>query len=431
MKSFIVSIVFLLIGIVGYSQSQMANYYSEQGKELYEESSYEDAIEQFEKALEKDPNHADALYYLGYSHYNLENYSKAVEFFNKLEKADPKYKAWYFYLRGKSNTQIGKLAEAGKDYQIFLNRFGKSHSLEIYHHKAAYLKYYAEKSIEVRNRKNTMAEPINLGSRVNSISDDMMPQIDPTGTKLYFTSERKGGLDNLDEDELNDWGSDLYFVEKVNGQWGEAKLLPEPINSYDSDGTSTFSPDGQIMIYVKCGNDGVGSCDLYMCELEGNTWSKPTNMGNVVNSDDWDSQPSLSADGQTLAFVSGKAGSYDDGMDIYISRKNKFGQWGIPQNAGSNINTPFAEKSPYLATDGKTMYFSSEGHPGFGDMDLFVSVFEDGKWSEPKNLGAPLNSAGEDTYFTISASGEGAYFASDRSGAVSYTHLTLPTIYSV
>ena len=244
----------------------------------------------------------------------------------------------------------------------------------------------------------------------------MMPQVDPTGTKLYFTSERKGGFDNLDEDEQNDWGEDLYFVEKNNGKWGEAKLLPEPINSYDADGTSTFSSDGQIMIYVKCDDDGIGSCDLYMCELEGNIWSEPMNLGNVVNSDDWDSQPSLSADGRTLAFVSTKSGSYDDGMDIYISRKNKFNEWGIPQNAGPTINTPFGEKSPYLAPDGKTMYFSSEGHPGYGDYDLFVSVFEDGSWSEPKNLGAPLNSAGQDTYFTISASGEGAFFASDRNG---------------
>ena len=114
--------------------------------------------------------------------------------------------------------------------------------------------------------------------------------------------------------------------------------------------------------------------------------------------------------------MSSREGSYDGSMDLFMTRRNEFGQWGPAQNLGPTINTPAGDKSPYLAPDGKTLYFSSEGHPGFGDYDIFVSVFEDGKWSTPRNLGAPLNSSGKDSYFTISASGEGAYFASDRSG---------------
>jgi len=146
-----------------------------------------------------------------------------------------------------------------------------------------------------------MPEPQNLGKGINTISDDMMPQIDPTGSRLYFSSSRKGGFDKIDKDEENDWGEDLYFIEKVNGKWGQANLLPEPINSYNNDGTSTFSADGQQMIYVKCNEKGgIGSCDLYHAVLEGTQWAQPTNMGNVVNHEDWDSQPTLSSDGYTL-----------------------------------------------------------------------------------------------------------------------------------
>lgn len=413
-------IVFLIIlSLNGYwltAQSQMANFYFEKGKEFYNEDDYNAAIEQLQKALEKDAQHADALCYLGYAYFDIEEYQKVIEVYDRLDVADPNYSVWYRYIKGKTNILLGNMEAAVDDFDQFLKRYSQKPSLQSYHHKAAYKKYYAEKAIEVRAQKSLMPEPKNLGKMINTVSDDMMPQIDPTGKLLYFTSSRQGGMDKIDEDEELDWGEDLYYAEKTSAGWGEPQLLPEPINSYDNDGTSTFLADGQQMIYAKCGDDGIGSCDLWASSLEGTTWSNPANLGNVVNSEDWDSQPTLSADGSTLIFVSTRAGAYDESMDLYMSKKNKFGQWGPAQNMGATINTPFGEKSPYLAPDGKTLYFASEGHPGFGDYDLFVSVLSDGEWSEPINLGAPLNSKGEDTYFSISASGEGAYFASDRGG---------------
>ncbi len=400
-----------------FAQSQMANYHFDQGKAYYDEDDYAAAIDELLIALEKDATHADALCYLGYAYYDTDEHAKVVEVYQKLEKAHPDYWAWYLYLKGNANTSLGKHEAAAIDYQKFIDNYSAAADRVSYHHQAAYKMAYAKGVNAVRSKKSQMPQPINLGAGVNTISDDMMPQINPTGTRLYFTSSRQGGMDDIDEDEENDWGEDLYFIETKGTGWGRPQLLPEPINTYDNDGTSTFSADGQQLIYVKCGDDGIGSCDLWTCELNGTTWSKPSNLGNVVNDEEWDSQPSLSADGQSLAFVSTRGGTYNGSMDIFISRKNKFGQWGVPVNAGTKINTPFGEKSPYLAPDGKTMYFASEGHPGFGDYDLFVTVFEGGEWTDPVNLGAPLNSSGEDTYFTISASGEKAYFASDRSGS--------------
>jgi outer membrane protein OmpA-like peptidoglycan-associated protein len=417
MKKTVLAMAMLLFTLLGYNQSQMANFYYEKGKELYDEGEYDAAIEEFNTALEKDADHLNSLCYLGYSLFEKENYREVVNTFDHLEKvADKNYWAWYLYLRGLANEALENWEQAVKDYDLFLERYSTAADRATYHHKAQSKRFYAQHAAKVRAAQSNMPQPVNLGKGVNSISSDVMPQINPTGDRLYFTSERKGGFDDKQEDE-NDWGEDIYFIENKGGQWGSPKLLPEPINSYNNDGTSTFSADGQQMIYVKCGEEGgIGSCDLWTCTLEGDQWTKASNLGNVVNSEDWDSQPSLSSDGNTIIFVSSRKGSYDGSMDLYMTRKNKFGQWGPPQNMGATLNTPFGEKSPYLAPDGKTLYFASEGHPGFGDYDIFVSVYEEGKWSEPKNLGAPLNSPGEDTYFTISASGEDAYFASNRSG---------------
>lgn len=418
MKSFTGVLFFVFMSVIGFSQAQMANFYYEKGKELYDEKEYEDAVDEFRSALEKDENHNNSLNYLGQSLIELGKSAEALEVFNKLDKAaEQDYWPWYLYLKGNLNSDLENWQTAVKDYDKFMEKYSKDADRIGFHHCAAYKKHYALNVEKVRAKKSNMSEPVNLGSEVNTISDDMMPQIDPKGNRLYFTSTRQGGFDKIDKDEPKDYGEDLYYSVKQNNTWSPAVLLPQPINTEDNDGAATFSADGQQMIYGKCGEeDGVGSCDLYICSLEGDKWSVPSNLGDVVNSEDWDAQPSLSADGLTLAFVSTRGGSYDGSMDIYITRKNKFGQWGVPQNAGTTVNTPFGEKSPFLAPDGKTMYFSSEGHPGFGDYDVFVSVWEVGKWSEPTNLGAPLNSKGIDTYFTISASGEEAFFASDRSG---------------
>lgn len=417
MKRLTLFFVSILIATSMVAQTQMAKFYHDKGAKLYEEKLYDEAIEQFEKALEKDENHKDALCYLGYSHQAKKEPQKALTYFEKLQQVDDgSYWAWYLYEKGKVNEEFENWVAAADDYRNFIKLYSKSPTKTHFLHRANCRLNYVLNVERIRAVKNNMEEPKNLGKGINTISADMMPQINPTGDRLYFTSERKGGFDSEDKDEENDWGEDIYYTNKEGNTWGKPILLPEPINSYSNDGTSTFSADGQHMIYVKCGDDGVGSCDLYTATLNGDTWDQPQNLGNVVNSEEWDSQPTLSSDGSTLIFVSSRVGSYDGSMDLYMSLKNKAGMWGPAQNLGPTINTPFGEKSPYLAPDGKTLYFSSIGHSGYGDYDIFVSVFEEGKWTEPQNLGAPLNSSGEDTYFTISASGEGAYFASNRSG---------------
>lgn len=416
-KSKLMFIVFLsFLALATFGQSDYAKEYYEKGKAYYDDSEYEDAIEQFTSALNESENYDDALYYLGHSYYYNDQYEKAVETYTRLDKTNPGYWAYFYYNWGCANMKLNRIEKAKKNFDDFLEKYPKDPDRIKYHHWGKYYRYYCEQRESLMKKENTMKDPVNLGNVVNSISDEYSPQVDPVGNKLYFTSTRKSRFSQEDGSEDNDWGEDVYVVERKGDSWGTPQLLPEPINSVNNEGTATFSGDGQAMIYVKCSaDDGIGNCDLYISELEGDTWTEPKNMGNIVNTDKWESQPSISADGTKIIFTSTREGGYGDN-DLYMIRKNRFGDWGIPQNLGPVINTPYNEKSPHIAPDGKTLYFGSYGHPGYGGADLFKSTFDNGTWSEPVNLGKPLNSEGNDNYFTISASGEYAYFASTREG---------------
>ncbi|HPE58049.1 MAG TPA: OmpA family protein [Bacteroidales bacterium] len=400
------------------AQSSVAKELYKQGEESYENGNYLDAASKFTRALAESPDYTDAMYYAASSYYSAGENEKAVKYFEKLEAADPSYFPWYLYLKGNAQADLGQHEAAIASLERFLEVYPEEATRTIYHHYAKYKLAYIKGQMELLKNPGTMADPVNLTTVVNSVADEYTPQIDPTGQRLYFTSQRKSRFSTeLDEDGIN-WGEDVYYVEKVNGQWQSPVLLPEPINSQNNDFGSTFTGDGQTMVYVRCSaEDGVGSCDLYINFKDGDDWSEPINMGNVVNSVEWDSQPSISADGTKIIFASDREGGYG-GSDLYLIEKNPFGDWGIPVNLGPRVNTPWTEKSPYIAPDGKTLYFSSYGHPGFGNADIFMSTLENNKWSDPVNLGQPLNSEGDDNYFTISASGEYAYFASTRAGGL-------------
>ncbi|WP_299218685.1 OmpA family protein [uncultured Aquimarina sp.] len=250
-----------------------------------------------------------------------------------------------------------------------------------------------------------------LMKSLNSSNDDYFPMVNPSATKLYFTSKRGSRFGNPGKE-------DLYTVNLYEGGIGEAQLLPDPLNSINNEGSSTFTGDGQMLVFTRCDSpDGIGGCDLYTSSLYGETWETPRNMGVTINSLKWDSQPSVSADGSKLIFSSQRKGGYG-GADLYISFKNESGEWSVPENLGDRINTSSEDKSPFLAPDGRTLYFSSSGHGGYGKTDMFKTVYIDGQWSQPINMGNVINTLYDDLYFTTSASGDYAFFASEKPGGV-------------
>ncbi len=170
------------------------------------------------------------------------------------------------------------------------------------------------------------------------------------------------------------------------------------------------------MFFTGCNREGgYGSCDIYFSYLDGDTWTQPRNIGAPINTNNWESQPSLSYDGKTLYFASNRPGGYGD-MDLWMSKLEN-GKWGTPVNLGDKINTAQSEQSPYIHKDDQTLYFSSNGHIGMGDLDLFMASKQaDGTWTYPKNLGYPINSNDDELALTLSGNGIDAYYASEMKG---------------
>ena len=252
----------------------------------------------------------------------------------------------------------------------------------------------------------------NLGSIVNTADLEYAPTITADGKTLYFVSNRTapgsvGGHDfwvTTKGDRL-----DTIFAAPVN--------LGAPVNTTLNEGVASISADGQVIYFTACNrDDGLGDCDIYEAELDGTEWINVRNL-REINSSDWDSQPSISSDGKTLYFISNRPGAMggSDDADIYISRLQPDGRWSEPVNMGEPINTKKREDSPFIFPGGKVLYFASAGHGGYGKLDFFVCrMQDDGTWGEPENLGKPFNTAEDERFITLPAAGDVVYFASER-----------------
>jgi outer membrane protein OmpA-like peptidoglycan-associated protein len=218
----------------------------------------------------------------------------------------------------------------------------------------------------------------------------------------------------------------------MGGYWGNGSPMPPNINTNNNEGAPTFAPDGRTLIFVGCvdmqngygeGRRGYGSCDLFITEKIGEKWLDPINLPGRVNTANWETQPSLSSDGKTLYFirgsVKGSGGRNQRNGDIYVSKKQADGSWGEPVPLPKNVNTPYSESSVLIHPDGKTLYFGSNGHIGMGGYDLYMTTLQpDGSWSDPKNLGYPINTAKNEHSLLVYSNGEIAIFGSDRAGGL-------------
>ena len=185
-----------------------------------------------------------------------------------------------------------------------------------------------------------------------------------------------------------------------------------------------LSVDGRKMYFTGCNwTGGFGSCDIYVSFKEGEEWEAPSNLGPLVNSQWWDSQPFISANGKQLLFSSRRAGGKGN-TDIWMSIRRKDGKWSQPINLGDSINTGGSEMAPFLHPDGKTLYFSSDSHHGLGGYDLFYSRKDKtGRWSKAKNLGYPLNTKANEINMVVDLHGQDLWLSSDREGGEGATDI--------
>lgn len=362
------------------------------------ERDYDAALKSLNDAVLSDPAFQLAFIQLG-DIYKLkknpksatENYIKAISIQGKTP--EPRV----YYSLGETELTAGNYNDAKKHFQLFKTNYtGKDQEIP---KKAD--KFIKDCDFSITAIKNPLPySPTNLGPSINTANREYLPAMTADGQNLIFSRTINGN-------------EDFFISRKQNNQWQPATPLSDKINTKFNEGAQSISPDGKYLFFTGCNRpDGLGSCDLYVSHKSGNDWDTPFNLGPTVNSSYWDSQPAISPDGSTLYFVSNRPGGYG-GYDLWKTILDSEGNWGTPQNLGSDINTPYDENTPFVHPDGKTLYFSSNGWPGLGNMDIFYSrKTETGKWSQPVNIGYPINTPNEETGLTVSPDGTLGLFSS-------------------
>ncbi len=260
--------------------------------------------------------------------------------------------------------------------------------------------------LEMKGKK---PELVRLGKVVNTEFDEYAPQLTADGSELVFTSNRPL---NKDDDDP----TDHIYRSAITG----TGLAPAQYSSMDNKkekkaGAVAYDyARKQVYFVLYDMPDGVGDCDLYVADLQGNEWKNIRNLGREVNSIEWDSHPSVSRDGNTLYFSSERTGN----SDIYYCTRKPDGTWSAPVNMGRPVNTAGDEKSPFISNSGQYLYFASDDHPGFGGYDMFRSERKEKIWTEPLNLGIPYNSTEDDVFIATTLTGDTTYLASSRTGGL-------------
>lgn len=265
--------------------------------------------------------------------------------------------------------------------------------------------------------KSLVAAPVkikiqNLGNTVNSSYADYSLVLSADQNTIFFTSRRPQSTGGQKDNEGN-FMEDIYVSTKTKTGWSEASNIGEPINSDWHEATVGVSPDGQNILIYK---DDKGDGNIYSTSLDGDKWSAPVKLNGNINSKYWEPSASISADGNTIYFTSDRPGGFG-GRDLYVSKKTIDGDWDKAVNMGPNINSIYEEDGPCIHADGVTLTYSSNGHNTMGGFDIFTSLLsEDGTWSEPMNVGYPLNTPDDDIFYVVSPDGLNAYLSSFREG---------------
>lgn len=254
----------------------------------------------------------------------------------------------------------------------------------------------------------------NLSKTINSAFPDFAPVISADGQTMVFTSRRPYTEKDIKKGKQGMENVYISYYDPKKKKWADAKALTETINEPGRFNSAiALSNDGQKMLLYR--DDASGNGDIYESLLQGENWTVPAKFPEPINSKDHESSASFSPDGNSLYFVSNRKGG-QGGRDIWLCHKEN-NKWGAAQNLGNTINTKDDEEGIFLHPDGKTIYFSSKGHNGNGGYDIYRSVFENNKWSEPANI-SHLNTAGDDLYFVLAADGQTGFYSSSKAGGL-------------
>lgn len=316
----------------------------------------------------------EALFYMGKVSHQLKNFDNAINYFNKYKALEAKKRK---ISDDETNRMINICGNAKKEFE---------------------------------NPHRSLIK--NLGDQVNSPYPDYVPLITLDESVLYFTSRRPSTSNNI-KNAYGNYHEDVYMSKFKDGKWQTAENIGSPINTDLHDACVALNPDGQHMIVYRTAPD-LTTRDLYVTQLnKDGKWGDLQKYGKEINSQFIETSACFSTDTSEIYFSSNRPGGYG-GKDIYRIKKLPNGNWSLPYNLGSSINTANNEDDPFLHPDGVTFYFSSDGHNTIGEYDIFKSVFnsETNQFSTPENLGCPINTVGDDRFFVLSGDGKHGYYSS-------------------
>jgi hypothetical protein len=405
MRNYLLLVVLLFCSLFNFAQSGKTETIA---NDKFSKGNFEAALEDYLALLEKEPNSNKYLFRVGVCYLNANiDKTKAVSYFERIIQSGKVESPSTYYLLGRAYHFAGRYDDAIRMFNRFkeVDKFNASNVQDV------------DKQIEYcYNAKELVKYPLdvtfeNLGATINSNYADYYPFVPEDETFLVFNSRRDEGSE-VEED--GQYKSNIYMSKVKDGVFGPAKPV-ENINTKDrNQEVIGLSNNGDHMLLFIEDKDYNGK--IYISEITKNGVKKPELLPAEINMKD-EIAASITNDGDAIFFASNRPGGIG-GVDIWVSRKLPNGKWGPAQNLGPNINTPFDEDFPNISSDGKTLYFSSKGHTSMGGYDIFKAEYDDASrsWGKVRNVGYPVNTAGDDMNLRMSETGRHGYMSSLRKG---------------
>ncbi len=374
---------------------------------------YREAERYLKKAIGLDEHYADALYLLGDLYVKMVQMHKAEPLWAKVLEVCPDYKPELYYFLGAIYLENEKRQLAIQQFDSFLKHPERDRG---------YDKEVKAAKREAELLERLLGNPVDFNPKpvrgISTQQDEYLGVISPDQQLMFFTRRVKKVNRRDGPAARTRLVEEFSLAERLpSGDFSEGAALPGPFNQQYNEGGPSITADNTELYFTVCQNiDGYQNCDVYYSEKDGfGGWTSPQSVGDHINQrDSWESQPSVSANGDVLYFASNRKGGLG-GLDIYYCMREEDGSWSAPRNLGAPVNTAKDEKTPFIHSDSRTLYFTSKGHMGLGGFDIFYArAGTDGVWKQVENIGYPINSKEDDLGLFVSLDGRYGYFASNK-----------------